>query len=515
MTKLNGQSAKEVTYSANEQLVSTTDLRGVITYANPIFCDVAGFSAQELNQKNHNIVRHPDMPSAAFADLWGNLKAGKHWRGMVKNRCKDGGYYWVDAYVTPIVEKGKVTGYQSVRVLPTDKDKVAADKLYKRLNEGKSLPWHLSEHAALKWSLVGLIILGLLLLPLSLTGAALMSANLLLLLVGGFLLKPELIDTPRFIAQLKQSNDSVSRFVFCGYGPVSVLSFSLGLLNAKVRTILGRTCDSAKQVQAVADALDSTAQQSAKSVEQQSFELQQVAAAMNQMSTATAEITQSTVTSAEKIHTVTQHCSATLIQVDETNKTISELAQQMAESSDSAPVLVAEADKISELMNEILGIADQTNLLALNASIEAARAGEQGRGFAVVADEVRNLSTRTHNVTGQIGTSIQEMQTMLHQWQQKMASGAQAAQQTLETSKSNMKMVQEIDEQMNMLSDLAIQISAASEQQSATIEEVNRNINNLNDGANDNVQLANKVAQNLTELNASANKLTQLAETFG
>jgi aerotaxis receptor len=96
---------QEVQYDAGQELVSTTDTRGVITYANPAFCLVAGYTEDELVGKNHNLVRHPDMPSAAFADLWVHLKQGQSWRGMVKNRCKDGRYYWVDAFVTPIYQQ--------------------------------------------------------------------------------------------------------------------------------------------------------------------------------------------------------------------------------------------------------------------------------------------------------------------------------------------------------------------------------------------------------------------------
>ncbi|WP_421216518.1 PAS domain-containing protein, partial [Aeromonas enteropelogenes] len=79
---------REVDVPADVQLVSTTDLRGVITYANPAFCEIAGYSSEELLGQNHNMVRHPDMPKVAFADLWLRLKEGKPWRGMVKNRCK-------------------------------------------------------------------------------------------------------------------------------------------------------------------------------------------------------------------------------------------------------------------------------------------------------------------------------------------------------------------------------------------------------------------------------------------
>src|SRR5690554_228614 len=96
-------------------LISTTDLKGAITWACDNFVQVSGFSRQEMVGQNHNLVRHPDMPPAAFKDLWDTIKSGKSWKGMVKNRCKDGRYYWVDAFVSPITKDGQITGYQSVR----------------------------------------------------------------------------------------------------------------------------------------------------------------------------------------------------------------------------------------------------------------------------------------------------------------------------------------------------------------------------------------------------------------
>ena len=130
---------EEVHFDESQELVSTTDLRGVITYANTEFCTVAGYSIQELVGKNHNIVRHPDMPKAAFKEMWETLKHGHSWRGMVKNRCKDGRYYWVDAFVTPIFEHGQLVGYQSVRTKPSQALKNKAQSLYNALNANKSL----------------------------------------------------------------------------------------------------------------------------------------------------------------------------------------------------------------------------------------------------------------------------------------------------------------------------------------------------------------------------------------
>jgi PAS domain S-box-containing protein len=105
----------EAVYRDSAVLISKTDTRGVITYANADFIEVSGFAADELMGKSHNIVRHPDMPPEAFADLWKHIQAGKLWHGFVKNRCKNGNFYWVEANVTPITEHGKITGYLSVR----------------------------------------------------------------------------------------------------------------------------------------------------------------------------------------------------------------------------------------------------------------------------------------------------------------------------------------------------------------------------------------------------------------
>ncbi|MCW9083085.1 MAG: PAS domain S-box protein, partial [Colwellia sp.] len=134
---------EEVFFDDSEQLVSITDTHGIITYANVAFCKVAGYSKEELHRKNHNIVRHPDMPKAAFKDLWRELEAGNHWQGIVKNRCKDGRYYWVNAYVTPMFEKGVLKGYQSVRVKPSDAQKQKAIKTYQAINNNQlSMPEH-------------------------------------------------------------------------------------------------------------------------------------------------------------------------------------------------------------------------------------------------------------------------------------------------------------------------------------------------------------------------------------
>src|SRR5690606_6255519 len=112
-------------------------LKGVLDYVNPDFVEISGFSERELLGKAHNIVRHPEMPPAAFADLWRTLKAERPWRGMVKNRCKNGDYYWVEANAAPIWENGKVVSYMSVRRKASPEAIAEADRIYRAINEGR------------------------------------------------------------------------------------------------------------------------------------------------------------------------------------------------------------------------------------------------------------------------------------------------------------------------------------------------------------------------------------------
>ena len=117
-------------------IVSRTDLYGNIVETNEAFVEASGYSEQELIGQPHNILRHPDIPKAVFADMWATLKSGRPWIQVVKNRCKDGSYYWVQANMTPVVESGSVIGYQSVRTLVTENEKQQTAQLYKEIGAG-------------------------------------------------------------------------------------------------------------------------------------------------------------------------------------------------------------------------------------------------------------------------------------------------------------------------------------------------------------------------------------------
>jgi len=130
MSKKTNVTQREVDYPESAVFVSKTDTQGVITYVNDSFVEISGYSREELIGQNHNVVRHPDMPKWAFADLWATVKSGHPWRGFVKNRCKNGDHYWVRANVSPILNNGTVVGYISLRKKPSKAEVAAVSKLY-------------------------------------------------------------------------------------------------------------------------------------------------------------------------------------------------------------------------------------------------------------------------------------------------------------------------------------------------------------------------------------------------
>ncbi|WP_163648849.1 PAS domain-containing methyl-accepting chemotaxis protein [Modicisalibacter sp. 'Wilcox'] len=136
-------------------LITRTDLKGRITYANQAFIEVSGYERDELIGAPHSIVRHPDMPEAAFANLWETIQEGHSWRGLVKNRCKNGDHYWVDASVTPILEDDKLLGYASVRVKAPAEECERAERVYAALRDGRLRRYTLQQGRIVRRGLLG------------------------------------------------------------------------------------------------------------------------------------------------------------------------------------------------------------------------------------------------------------------------------------------------------------------------------------------------------------------------
>lgn len=501
---------QEVEFDEEYELVSTTDTRGVITYANDHFCDIAGYTKEELIGKNHNLVRHPDMPKAAFADLWSKLKAKQAWRGAVKNRCKDGRYYWVDAFVTPVYEANALVGFQSVRTVLKPEYRNRAEAFYSDINNGKRVTeslWHNRSTKLAAFGLLGLTIAGLsLLYPV---------LSFLLLALPFALFKSELLDMPNYLSQEKARYDSVSRRIFSGSSGASISDFTSKMHEGRIKTIIGRIIDSTKELRQGVDSLKESSLEAKHGVEQEAEELHQVSVAVEEMVTTIQEVASNTVSTSARVDTVHQDCKVAAESMTHTMESVAKLATEVSKSSESATGLAEEAESIGKVMQEIQGIADQTNLLALNAAIEAARAGEHGRGFSVVADEVRALATRTHGATEQIKSSIDEIQATLLNWSETMAQGKADADECLEDTSKTRDLVAHVYDEVTAIADLAMEISTASEEQSMVAQEIGRNITNISDVSKNNLRQANIVETESKKIDERAQRLASLGLTFG
>ncbi|MDP5030947.1 MAG: methyl-accepting chemotaxis protein [Paraglaciecola sp.] len=500
---------EEVKFNQGEELVSVTDTRGVILYANPQFCQIAGYTVEELIGQNHNVVRHPDMPKAAFADMWDKLKAKQAWRGAVKNRCKDGRYYWVDAFVTPVYEKNQLTGYQSVRTVLKPEFRDRAESLYSKLNTQNTSVKSLSAMSHTK-DIIFIVA------ALVLASAAIFFPVIAFVLVAlpYLVFKGELFDLRRYLKEQQESYDSVSRLIYSGDGVSSVADYSKKMDEGRIKTILGRVVDGTDTLKAGVLLLKNASIEAKKGVEKEANELHQVVTAIEEMVASISEVATNTVSTSKKVESVHKDCKVATDSMTRTMNKVSDLAEDVSKSASAASELASEAEKIGNIMQEIQGIADQTNLLALNAAIEAARAGEQGRGFAVVADEVRALSSRTQKATEQIQTSVNEIQTTLMTWSKTMHTGKDAAEDCVKETSETRNLVFKVYDDVSIIADLAAQISTASEEQSMVSQEISRNLTNINDASKINLEQANIVEHESNVMEKRADSLASLGLTF-
>ncbi|WP_231893197.1 methyl-accepting chemotaxis protein [Vibrio scophthalmi] len=491
------------------ELVSTTNTQGIITYANQAFCDVAGFTLDELVGKPHNIVRHDDMPKAAFNDLWSHLKQGEVWRGAVKNRTKSGGFYWVDAFVSPIYRNGCLEGYQSVRVRLGDAEKERAIALYQKINRSKNVKIAVGQYHKFKLFVAVLSAILTYLAALYISPISTLFYPLLL----AVLFRRELLIKPKHEKRMAKDYDSVSRVVFCDDN-TSAQEFHYKIEQGRVRTILGRTVDNSNLLLSSVMDLKRCSLDAQDNIGLETQELSSISVAMEEMATTIADIAQNSVITSERVDSAAGHCQTAITSIEMTRSKVEQLAEDVAESSHVATTLAADAEKIGAVMQEIQGVAEQTNLLALNAAIEAARAGEQGRGFAVVADEVRALSLRTHQATERIQSSVHGIQDTLKRLAETLRLSEKSSHECVENTLETENKIAMLTNIMTDISGVAIQTSTSAEEQSLVSQEIRSNIFRVNEASNANLVQSEMVAKLASDLEKQAEELGSLGLSF-
>lgn len=475
----------ERTFEDHERIISTTDLKGRITSFNDHFLNISGFEADELMGKPHNIIRHPDMPEAAFKDLWDTLAAGKAWMGLVKNRCKNGDYYWVNAYVTPVYEGTELVGYQSVRVRPERQYVKQAEKLYRRINQGKSVSSSLQSLqklgvvailAALPAVSVFAASVATMATPMVLVAAGVSTAVSAALIHNWYQKSWQRVGV---LAKRAYGSD-LSCLAYCGeVTPATQVEVALVSESSKQVTLLELIESSSQSLLGQVQNINSAVSQTATGVEQQNSDISQLATAVNQMNAANKEVAQSCSQAADNTRDASSQTNQNAEILGCASTSISGLSGDVETASDLVFKLKQDTLSITEIVGVINGIAEQTNLLALNAAIEAARAGESGRGFAVVADEVRTLASRTQESTTSIEAMISALQSRVDEVVTVMESGQGSANKVVEQITEVNDKLGEVIHAVNQANDMTVHIATATEEQSSVTEEINRNVSNI------------------------------------
>ncbi|MDE1950883.1 MAG: PAS domain-containing protein, partial [Burkholderiales bacterium] len=393
---------REFPFPPGTTLMSSTDTDGTIQYANAAFVAVSGFERDELIGAPHNLVRHPDTPTQAFADMWATLRAGQSWSALVKNRRKDGDHYWVRANATPVVRGGQVTGYMSVRTPPTPDEIRAAEALFRQFREGRAgrlrfrrgLIVHsgfggilsLAKTASLGWRLRAACALA----ALPVLGGALLGASgpawVAALAVAGAVLAALLLEQQvgrplrRIAAQAQAvaSGQPAENIELDRIDEIGLLLRSVNQAGLNLRSLVD---DVAQQVGGLTRAsaeIASGNQNLSARTEQTASSLQQTASSMEEISGTVRQSAESAVAATELSASASEAAA-------HGGEVVERMVSTMEQISTSSR-------RIADIIGVIDSIAFQTNILALNAAVEAARAGEQGRGFAVVASEVRSLA---------------------------------------------------------------------------------------------------------------------------
>ena len=540
-------------------IVSMTDPQGRITYVNDEFVRLSGFSEAELMGEPHNLVRHPSMPAAAFADLWATAKAGKPWFGIVKNRCKNGDFYWVDANVTPVMEGGRISGYVSIRSKPSQSQIREAERVYALLNAGRTpaetqvrrwvpLP-SMSTRARLRAGFAVMVaflaavtavnmatfmkmgaglrevqaqyrpgagqgemvqarlaeLVGMASQNLWFLGLAGLAAVVAALVISSLLLRilriqlggdPE--EATRILGRIAQGDMRVE--INTLPGDTTSLLAQVRTMQSSLKGMINRIRFDGSRVTETAENFAAATHQVAATSRELAKNSEEERVAVERMASAMTELSAS-------ILEVASNVKASQAQAEEAVRA-TEAGDQSGQAAIAAMSRVEEAtSKVVHAVRVIQEIARQTNLLSLNAAIEAAKAGNLGKGFAVVAEEVRKLAERS-------AQSAREIAGLIEVSNEAVAQGRATVQEAVHA-------LGDIRDHIGQVTAMAMEISASAEEQSKASAEVAQQVElsaqKATENASASVQLSSTVestTRHSDQLARTAEGLTGLATQF-
>lgn len=486
-------SQRNITVGPHANILSTTTPKGQITHINDEFIEISGFTRDELIGQPHNIIRHPDMPRAAFQEMWSRLKTGQTWIGAVKNRCKNGDHYWVQAYAIPVTDQnGNLVELQSIRSKLDDQAQARAEVLYRKLQASESgkgpvKSADLNRRPSLRTQLIAALLV-LLSVQAAITYLAPGQLSGLMAWLGCSVLGGLWI--VRLTGALNRSvrraraivDDPLAEKIFTGrLDDIGSLELAMTQQSAELDAVVKRLHDVIGQLDQGAEHSIGLSSHAHAAVQEQSSASDSIASASEQMSATSREVSANAASMLDQVNRANEGVTRGQGLTNDTHTSMESLAEEL-ESASSAVSQLAKASKgVSLALATIEEITEQTNLLALNASIEAARAGEAGRGFAVVADEVRKLALRTRESTEQIEQNLGHFEKTVTKATDSMRRCRRFAETTAENATHSNETLTELVGYIEKISNACHGTSAAADQQYASSTEISGRITNIHD----------------------------------
>jgi len=499
-------SNQEYMFSADRTLVSVTDVKGRITYCNPCFIEVSGYTREELLGQPHNLVRHPDMPEEAFRDMWATIQDGQPWSGLVKNRRKNGDFYWVQANAAPMFDGERIVGFLSVRSVPSREAVARANDLYATMrDEARSgHRVHVLHRGAVRSnSLVGRVLRALQLssqtrvaiMPFLVVAAAGVPALLGLPLPAAVALGVVVAAAVAWatyamtVTPLRRVVEHANRLAGGDLstamdahlpGMAKYLQQALWQMTVNLRTVVSDVREELVNLSTAVREISTGNNDLSARTESQAASLEQTAASMDQINTTAQNSADAAERGADLAHSTAQVTR-------QSNEVVEAVASAMNGISESS-------SKMTAIIQVIEGVAFQTNILALNAAVEAARAGDSGRGFAVVAAEVRTLAKRTSD-------AVNEIRHLIAEASERVAHGAERSEQARSSMLAALSAVDKVSGALG-------EINHAAHEQRGGIAQISQAVSQMDSLTQQNAALVEQLA-------ASAQVLGERTEEVG